>query len=230
MPLRRILGCTRDPRGLGSLIGLWTSEAPASNVAINKISDDCLQKVSARLTVVGRRRVPCTKRFSYDGSIEGRRALRKGARMAQLCRSVLVLLLTVKSGKAPTVPPMLRRSIAACWAAQGYMLRCTRRRRGPIILLTSLIRINAGAFGGNWLVLAEFAHNNRNWIEPALRKQGCGGRHEFARHQGKWASVKAALGCRDRARCAFLRIVALCRGESVNAAWRNGAFSKAGRR
>jgi hypothetical protein len=44
------------------------SEAPVSNVAINKISDGWLQKVSARLTVVGpfgnRRRVPCTKRFS----------------------------------------------------------------------------------------------------------------------------------------------------------------------
>jgi hypothetical protein len=43
----------------------------------------------------------------------------------------------------------------------GYMLRCTRRCRAPIILLTSLIRINAGSFGGNWFVLAELAQHQK---------------------------------------------------------------------
>jgi hypothetical protein len=50
--------------------------------------------------------------------------------------SILALLLTVKSGKAPTVPThtaTLNRSVL--WRP-GYLLRCTRRCRTPFILLT----------------------------------------------------------------------------------------------
>jgi hypothetical protein len=49
--------------------------------------------------------------------------------------SVLALLLTVKSGKAPTAPThtaTLDRSVLGC---PGYLLRCTRRCRAPFILL-----------------------------------------------------------------------------------------------
>jgi hypothetical protein len=89
--------------------------------------------------------------------------------------SVFVSSLTVKPGKAR---PISRRSIAACWAARGYLLRCTRRCRH--LFCSSLIRINAGSFGGEMVICAG---RFRNWIELTLSNQRCGGRHEFARHQ-----------------------------------------------
>src|SRR6266404_3295756 len=45
----------------------------------------------------------------------------------------------------------------------------------------------------------------RQKLEEAGPERKMGGRHEFARHQGKWASVEAALGRGDCARCAFFR-------------------------
>src|SRR5450759_3265027 len=46
---------------------------------------------------------------------------------------VLILLLTVRSGKAPTVPThTATRSILAC---KGYLLRCIRRCSTPFIVL-----------------------------------------------------------------------------------------------
>jgi hypothetical protein len=62
----------------------------------------------------------------------------------------LVLLFTIKSGKAPTVLTLtatLNRSALACSAC---LLRCTRRCHAPFIFYTSysLISINAGSFGG----------------------------------------------------------------------------------
>jgi len=62
----------------------------------------------------------------------------------------LVLLFTVKSGKAPTVLTLtatLNRSVLAC---SGYLLRCTRRCHTPFMFYISysLISINAGSFGG----------------------------------------------------------------------------------
>jgi hypothetical protein len=64
--------------------------------------------------------------------------------------SVLVLLFTIKSGKAPTVLTLtatLNRSVLAC---SGYLLRCTRRCHTPFIFYISYssISINAGSFGG----------------------------------------------------------------------------------
>ena len=50
-----------------------------------------------------------------------------------------------KSANCATHTATLNRSVLG---RRGYMLRCTRRCRAPIILLTSLIRINAGSFGG----------------------------------------------------------------------------------
>jgi hypothetical protein len=82
---------------------------------------------------------------------------------------------------------------------------------------------------GNWLVLAELAQHQKldraGTEEAGMRRETLVGSPSR-----EMASVRAALGCRDRARCAFLRIVTLSQGESVNAAWRNGALSKAGRR
>src|ERR1019366_4269345 len=72
-----------------------------------------------------------------------------------------------------------------------------------IYIAESLIRINAGSFGGEIMIYRPNWAHVRNWTKPALR--GCGGRYEFARHQGKWTSVKAPLGRSDRARCGFFR-------------------------
>jgi uncharacterized metal-binding protein len=62
----------------------------------------------------------------------------------------LVLLFTIKSGKAPTVLTLtatLNRRVLAC---SGCLLRCNRRCHAPFIFYISysLISINAGSFGG----------------------------------------------------------------------------------
>jgi hypothetical protein len=62
----------------------------------------------------------------------------------------LVLLFTIKSGKAPTVLTLtatLNRNALACSAC---LLRCTRRCHAPFIFYISsrLVSINAGSFGG----------------------------------------------------------------------------------
>src|SRR5258705_1574690 len=60
------------------------------------------KKVSARLTVVGpfgeSKEGSLYKKvlLAYDGSIEGRRALREGARIAQLCSAEVFLLAVVE--------------------------------------------------------------------------------------------------------------------------------------
>src|ERR1700687_3573486 len=72
-----------------------------------------------------------------------------------------------------------------------------------IYIAQSLIRINAGSFGGEIMNRRPNLSHVRNWTKQALRR--CGGRYEFARHQGNWPSVKAALGRSDHAGCAFFR-------------------------
>jgi hypothetical protein len=85
----------------------------------------------------------------------------------------LALLLTINSGKAPT---LLTLTPARSWrvACSGCLLRCTRRCHAPFMFYTSysLISINAGSF---WQEIGEPNLNIRNWIEATLRKQRLAG-------------------------------------------------------
>jgi len=58
---------------------------------------------------------------------------------------VLILLLTVRSGKAPTVPThTATRSVLAC---KGYLLRCIRRCSTPFIVLAVWFESMLASFG-----------------------------------------------------------------------------------
>src|SRR5450631_3529149 len=105
--------------------------------------------------------------------------------------------------------------------ALGCPVRLLRRTRvcRSIHAAHGLVRINAGSFGGEMINCLARLTQRQKWIEPAPRKPGLEGAMSSLAVKGNgiqskllWAAV-IALGALS------FGIVALNRGESVNAAW-----------
>src|SRR6476620_8445764 len=104
--------------------------------------------------------------------------------------------------------------------ARGYLLRCTRRRRTPFYIAHSLIRINAGSFGGEMVncvgrtsptsEIGSSWHCATEDVEADMSSLAIKG--NGLQSKLLWAAV-IALGALS------FGIVALSRGENVNAAW-----------
>src|SRR6266436_5716570 len=122
----------------------------------------------------------------------------------------------VAAGKRQRCRLLPRRSIAVLgWP--GCLLRCTGCC--SIYVAHGLIRINAGSFGGKMINCLVRINPTSEWIEPPPRKPGLEGAMSSLAVKGNgiqskllWAAV-IALGALS------FGIVALNRGESVNAAW-----------